>query len=123
MPRPDWQPVDVREKDNSWAWWKNAWPSCETTEDCTEGTVCVDHMWAYNGQTESGRGCWAAAVCKGNGAYDMFDGRKLQYFCSQDEKDAAASMSAPFGLTAASAAHFDTFEVACAADADCPDPA
>jgi len=31
-------------------------------------------------------------------------------------------MSAPFGLTAAAEKHFDTFEVACMADSDCPVP-
>ena len=78
-------------------------------------------MWAYNGQTESGQGCWNEAVCAGNGAYDMFDGRKLQYFCNDEQTNAAAQMSAPFELQAASAKHFDKFEPGCMVDEDCPD--
>ena len=50
----------------------------------------------------------------------MFDGRKLQFFCSQAQLNAAASLEAPFGLTGAPSPHFEEFEVACAKDSDCP---
>ena len=79
-------------------------------------------MWQYNDQIESGTGCWDEAVCSGNGAYDMFDGRKIQFFCDKRQKKIARKMSAPFGLSPASNEHFDKFEVVCTKDEDCPHP-
>ena len=51
---PDWQLVegDLTYTDD------NEWKSCATDTDCTENHLCLQHMWAYNGQTESGQGCW-----------------------------------------------------------------
>jgi hypothetical protein len=68
--------------------------------------MCIDHMWAYNGQTESGTGCWEDAVCSAP-AFLMFDERKIQWFCSEDQKTAAAGLDAPFGLTAVNTPHWD----------------
>ena len=76
--RPDWQETDQIYGGPS------TWKTCTVGDDtkCDDGTTCINHMWQYNGQTESGTGCWNKAVCSGTGAYDMFDGRKLQFFCS-----------------------------------------
>jgi len=110
-PRPDWQPTEPK--------YGGDWKSCTADSDCEADHFCLDHMWAYNGQTESGTGCWTSAVCSGNASFDMFDGRKLQFFCSEEQTTAAAAMSAPWGLTPIEKA-FSTFEVACESDADCP---
>ena len=77
-------------------------------------------MWAYNGQTESGNGCWPSAVCTGSASFDMFDGRKLQFFCSDAQTTASADMTPPWELTLAADKAFSKFDVACASDADCP---
>ena len=83
--RPDWQ------KQDELTYGQGNWKTCEAG-NCTAGTICVKHNWEYNGQTEAGEGCWNEAVCSGNGAYDMFDGRKLQFFCSDEQTSAAANM-------------------------------
>lgn len=113
--RPDWQPTEPKYAETDWK-------MCTEDEHCATDTICLQHMWAYNGQVESGTGCWADAVCKGSGAWDMFDGRKLQFFCSEWETYLAGFMDDPFGLTQARSKHFDTFEIACKEHTDCPNP-
>ena len=114
---PDWQPTTPLT-------YSSPWKSCTIGDDstCDADHYCLQHMWSYNGQTESGTGCWSNAVCSGAGAFDMFDGRKLQFFCSRDQTLGASSMGAPWGLTAVNGAPFDKFIVACEADSDCPSP-
>ena len=65
VPRADWRKAEViYGKDN----WKTCADGCTGTD-----TVCAKHMWEYNGQSEVGEGCWNKALCKGTGAYYMFD--------------------------------------------------
>ena len=90
--------------------------------ECDADHYCLNHMWAYNGQTESGTGCWDAAVCSGSGAFDMFDGRTLQFFCNEDQFTASVSMDTPFLLTPMPMAPIAEFKVACHTDDDCPNP-
>ena len=52
----------------------------------------------------------------------MFDGRKLQFFCSREQSAATALMDVPFGLKMDIDRAFPEFEVACETDADCPAP-
>ena len=59
-------------------------PICYGDGDCEPGFYCLNHMWEYNYQTESGRGCWRGNVCAGTGAYQMFIERKQQWFCSEE---------------------------------------
>ena len=33
---------------------KEQWPKCITNGDCEQDYYCLNHMWEYNGQTESG---------------------------------------------------------------------
>lgn len=90
-------------------------PKCTTDADCKNGNVCVNHMWAYNGQHESGKGCWDATMCAGNGSYLMFDERKIQWFCSEEQTSAAdtAAKANAFNLKQADAKHWDEFKVSC----------
>jgi hypothetical protein len=78
-------------------------------------------MWAYNGQSESATGCWEAAVCSGNGAYWMFDGRAIQWFCDSFSASAANGLDIPYGLERADEPHFESFAPGCVYDEDCPD--
>lgn len=51
-----------------------------------QDNVCVEHNWAYNGQTETMKGCWNKSVCKnemGTSSFEMFDGRMIQFFCGK----------------------------------------
>ena len=70
VPRSVWKPTET-------LLYGDNWKICETTAECDAGHECVNHMWSYNGQIESARGCWDEAVCIGNGSFDLFDGRKL----------------------------------------------
>jgi len=56
---------------------------CDSSWDCPDDFVCAGHLWAYNEQFESARGCWHKSVCKDE-AFLMFDGRKIQFFCDAD---------------------------------------
>ena len=55
-------------------------------------------MWDADTDTEhhheSGIGCWPAAACMGAGTFD-FDIGIIQFFCTQEQHDTAASMDAP----------------------------
>ena len=72
--RSCWEGADVK--------YEGDWKTCKTDFDCEPRHLCLDHMWGYNSQSESGRGCWRENVCAGSGAWDMQDGRNLQFFCS-----------------------------------------
>ena len=103
----------------------DSWPSCtpETeSTDCDTDYFCLNHKWDADTDNfhfhESGTGCWPAAVCMGSGTYDWIIG-KLQFFCTQEQHDTAASMDAPFDLHPAEKNH-DEFTPACAQDSDCP---
>ena len=63
---------------------KDSWSSCAADSDCSSGHYCLQHMWAYNDQTDSGKGCWREEVCAGNGSYNMFGERTIQWFCSEE---------------------------------------
>ena len=105
--------------------------SCKVDADCKAPkagvtAVCIKHMWAYNGQTDSGLGCWDQRLCNGTGAYDMFDGRKIQWFCTAAQKTAgeaefkkSSGLGADLPIKTAAAAHFTTFKESCTKDADC----
>ena len=72
---------------------------CSTDRDCkgldvgradgqySEKGACLQHMWNYGSQHESGKGCWDISVCNnanGNSSYTMFDGRLIQWFCTDE---------------------------------------
>ena len=103
--KPNWQEISVN--DLQYPQNRTFWPSCGSNNDCDEGHVCADHNWAYNGQVESGRGCWEFAVCSGNGAFNMFDGRKIQWWCDSYSTHAADGLDAPYGLERSETIHFD----------------
>merc|ERR1719230_2465124 len=91
---PNWveiDPADLKYEDN-----RNLWPTCEVNANCTDGHVCAKHRWEYNGQFESGQGCWPFAVCSGHSSYNMFDGRKIQWFCDSYSDLAADGLDPPF---------------------------
>ena len=77
-------------------------------------------MWEYNGQEESGTGCWEFAVCSGNNAYNMFDGRKIQWWCDSYSDAAADGLDAPYGLERSETTHFDSWSPGCTSNLDCP---
>ena len=80
-------------------------------------------MWAYNNQIESGRGCWRQDVCTGTGAFDVFDGRKIQWFCSEEQFAENKDRTLPWKTAKIiDPAPFDEFEEACEQDEDCPHP-
>jgi len=84
---------------------------CSTNADCEADYFCLDYMWEYNSQFDSGKGCWHKSVCGGNGnaSYMMFDERKLQMFgCSGTVTDA---LIYPIDIVAAK--HWDTYEPGC----------
>jgi hypothetical protein len=78
-------------------------------------------MWAYNGQYESATGCWELAVCSDNAAYNMFDGRKIQWFCDTYSEYAADGLEAPYGLERSPTKHFETMTPACKDNTECPE--
>ena len=95
--------------------------SCATSADCVADHVCAQHAWAYNGQYESAQGCWHKSVCKGTASYLMFDGRQIQWFCSQED---LAQIGDNFGdlaypLNPADTKHWDMYEEACNNHQDC----
>ena len=61
-------------------------------------------------------------------AWTMFDGRKIQWFCNQDQKDMAAyvmrdnDVAVPYPLKPASRAHWAAYKESCKVDADCAKP-
>ena len=92
---------------------RSLWPTCSANSECEEGYVCAEHLWAYNGQSESGKGCWPFAVCSGNGSYDMFDGRQIQWWCDSYSDLAADGLDPPFGLTRTAEPNFDEWKPGC----------
>ena len=116
--KPDWQ--EISNGDLQYSGNRTEWPSCGSNNDCRGGHVCADHMWSYNGQTESARGCWEFAVCSGTGSYNMFDGRKIQWWCDSYSTHAADGLDAPYGLERSETAHWGNFEAGCVDDTGCP---
>ena len=114
--RSCWRGTDLR--------YPGEWPACSNDTDCDPGHYCLNHMWTYNHQTESGKGCWREEVCAGNGTYDMFVERIQQWFCTEEQHAANAGKEAPaaWGLVPRPEKYWDTYEPACATDADCPRP-
>jgi len=53
--RPDWQPARPMYTKNP--------KTCGADADCSPDHICIQHMWAYNGQHESATGCWHKTVC------------------------------------------------------------
>ena len=80
-------------------------------------------MWDVDTDTEhhheSALGCWPSAVCMGSGTFDYIFGT-LQFFCTQEQHDTAASMDAPFDLQPKPEKHLSEFRASCAQDSDCP---
>ena len=109
--KPNW--VEIDNADLRYAGNRTEWPTCNTNADCHADHVCADHMWEYGGQVESARGCWQFAVCSGNSAYWMFDGRKIQWWCDSYSSFAADGLDAPYGLTRADQPHFAEFQSGC----------
>ena len=81
----------------------------------------LPNMWEYNKQIDSGRGCWSSTVCSGSAAYELFDGRKLQFWCTGQQASKAAEVEiAPFGLTWGTRSIAIDFRMVCTQDSDCP---
>lgn len=123
--RPDWQPVPSKYEGMS------TWKSCDEDDDCASDHYCVQHMWSYNGQLESGTGCWMKEVCSGSTSFDMFDGRQLQFFCSPEQSAYWVQRhdnqlvpgyltNPPWGLTYSNRTVSDEWYSICTQDADCP---
>ena len=78
---------------------------CTKDTDCaalTNGVIkigaCLQHMWKYNEQHEAAKGCWDISLCNnanGNSSYTMFDDRKIQWFCTDDQKKLAVTNTSP----------------------------
>ena len=99
------------------------WPECFADADCEDDHYCISHMWEYNHQKDAGKGCWKKEVCSGNGAYVMFEERKIQWFCSDEQLAANAGASPPWPLMdPAPEVHWTEWEATCASDEDCPRP-
>ena len=105
------------------------WKSCTVDRDCggddedddEEEYFCLPNMWEYNKQIDSGRGCWSSTVCSGSAAYELFDGRKLQFWCTGQQASKAAEVEiAPFGLTWGTRSIAIDFRMVCTQDSDCP---
>ena len=110
---PDWQPTDKKEE------YVFNWKMCSVDSDCAKDHICVRHMWTYNGQIESGTGCWEEAVCRHDTAWTFYDDRKIQFFCSEEQK--IDGFEYPYGWMR-SEKHFDQFRDTCMFDSDCPYP-
>ena len=97
---------------------------CTHDGDCPEDHYCIRHMWQYNGQTESGRGCWRRNICTGTATYTMFEERDQQYFCSEEQFAENLDRDPPenWNLVPRDEKVWDEFEAACETDADCPRP-
>ena len=86
-------------------------------------------MWAYNGQHESANGCWSNKVCLGNGAWTLFDGRKIQWFCSEAQKkqvegktietDLKYPLKRAVNKENEPIQHFKSYKESCTKDEDC----
>ena len=67
--------------------------TCKHSMDCPGvDEVCAKHNWGYNNQFESMTGCWHKSVCKnemGSQSFEMFDGRRIQWFCDRDAHEKA----------------------------------
>mmetsp|Transcript_49707 Transcript_49707/g.57361 ORF Transcript_49707/g.57361 Transcript_49707/m.57361 type:complete len:275 (+) Transcript_49707:45-869(+) len=113
MARPDWQPVPSKYDGIS------TWKSCDEDDDCESNHYCLQHLWSYNGQLESGIGCWTKDVCSGSTSFDMFDGRQLQFFCAQEQTTGALA-TPPWGLTYSNRTISNDWYSICSEDADCP---
>jgi len=113
--RPDWQPVPSKYNGTS------TWKTCTVgnDDDCESDHFCVQHLWSYNGQLESGTGCWTKDVCSGSTSFDMFDGRQLQFFCSA-EQTTGALVTPPWGLSNSNRTISNEWYSICETDSDCP---
>jgi len=100
------------------------WPSCVTDGDCDEDHYCLEHMWTYNGQTETGKGCWRRNVCTGTGTYQMFEERIQQYMCTEEQFADNLDTQPPqnWNLDPLPEKYWNEYEPACKTDADCPMP-
>jgi hypothetical protein len=116
--KPNWVEIDFG--DLRYPSDRTLWPTCGSNSDCDSGHVCANHMWEYNGQSESARGCWEFAVCSDTGSYNMFDGRKIQWFCDSYSTHAADGLEAPYGLERSDSAHWDSFQSGCVDNTQCP---
>jgi len=100
------------------------WPQCRSDGDCLEGFYCLNHMWSWQEELETGQGCWKRNVCTGNGAYVMFEERKQQYFCSEEQFAENLDTEPPqdWNLVPSPEKFWDEYKPACETDADCPRP-
>jgi len=115
---PDWQPVGTEYGTNP------PFTICTTDSDCDgDQYVCVQHMWEYNGQTDSGTGCWDQTVCTNTQSWYMLDNRRIQWFCSLEQRDKGNEYiedggSLAYPLTSADIYWYD-YEDSCSQDSDC----
>ena len=116
--RSCWSAAEVKYQDPS------DWPICTSDGDCGPDFYCINYMWAYNHQTESGKGCWRKEVCTGTGSYTLFEERNIQWFCSEEQFEANKDALYPqnWKLEPLDPPYWDEFSIACKSDADCPRP-
>ena len=112
----------------------NDWKSCTVDSDCAGGGggdaedndddyFCLSHMWEYQKQSNSGRGCWSSTICSGTAAYEnpRLPGWKLQFWCTGPQAAMVATVDvAPFGFTYGTRSIALDFRTVCTEDSDCP---
>ena len=88
-------------------------PTCSTGFDCPADHYCLEHMWSYNHQIESGQGCVKKGVCAGNGTWLMFEERILQFFCSEEQFAENENSPPEFNLEPLPATVWDEYRTVC----------
>ena len=93
---------------------------CRGDGDCDADFYCLNHMWTYHEETETGRGCWKRNVCTGTGTYQMFEERVQQYFCSEEQFAENLDTEPPqdWNLVPLPEKHWDEYKPACEVDSD-----
>ena len=110
-----------------------------TNEECKSGNwtqrqedpvgVCIKHMWAHNGQHDSGKGCWDVALCVNyrqpkTSSYTLMEGRKIQWFCTDEQKakklEKNRSLETTYkGLIGVNYDHWKTYKESCSDNKHC----
>ena len=98
-------------------------PTCRSDLDCQDDHWCLCERWEYNEQFVSACGCFKKNVCTGNGTFQMFEERTIQFFCTDEQHEEVKDMPAPYTLVPKEEKLFEgDWEPACETDADCTHP-
>ena len=105
---------------------RDEWPECTSDDDCGDGRACLKARMESAGFAGIGAmkasviGCDEPNVCSEGGGWNMMEIMKMQYFCSDAQVAAAASMNPPEEMAlATSGTQFDSYAEACATASDC----